>query len=272
MKKGVDAWTSCSINLALGTGDRIKTLAGEDVQISFSKDANFVKINENSDVVLLINQDGGSIDLLNGEALALINKLPQGSTFEMKTPSGVSGARGTGWGAKTDGLRSTFNSFERSIYVKGIDKAGNVMKDELVVREGLRTMVDKFERPERLEKLSSRDMERWSGWKDSLKEQPNRQREGGSKAQTSQAKEVVAKDKTDKETLPEKTDRDNARDKFEKVETSRDRVMDRRESQKQDMVQNRDAQRMERRMERKEPRREPEPPNGDRYKTSEGPK
>ncbi len=242
MKKGAGTWVSCGADMAIETGDRVKTQAGEDIQIAFAQNSNFVKINENSDVMLLISKDGGSIDLMNGEALALIEKMPAGSTFEIKTPSGVSGARGTGWGARTDGARSTFNSFERSIYVKGIDRSGNAMKDELEVREGFGTLLNKFDRPERLEKLSAREIERWNGWRDALRERATRDRESGAKGPGSQGKE-------------------SEKDKFEKVENSRDRMMERRESQKQDTMQNRDTQRMEQRMERREPRREPDDPN-----------
>jgi len=214
MKKGSDAWTSCEVNMSVDTGDRIKTSTGEEAQVSFAEKSNFIKIREDSDVILLIAKSGGSIDLLNGEALALIKKLRKGSTFEIKTPTGIAGARGTGLGSRTDGSRSTFNSYENSIYVRGIDRSGNAMSDELVVDEGFGTTVDKFERPERLERLSDSDMGKWNDWKDNLRDQSAGDRD------------------------------DSSTDKLDSVGREEDNSMDRLDSQKDDVTEVKDIQRI----------------------------
>lgn len=215
MKNGSDSWTACRADMGVDTGDRIKTLPGEEVQVSFADRANFIKINEDSDVILLIARDSGSVELLSGEALALIKTLREGSTFEVKTPSGVSGARGTGWGARTDGTRSRFSSYENSIYVRGIDPSGNVMAGELLVDEGMGTVLDKFEKPEKLERLTGADMDRWREWRDSLRDQPSR-------------------------------DRDNSlRDRLDNIGDSENFGIDQLEARKQDVSEVRDIQRIE---------------------------
>ncbi|MCM8761395.1 MAG: hypothetical protein NC933_04610, partial [Candidatus Omnitrophica bacterium] len=91
--------------------------------------------------------------------------IPKGSSFEIRTPAGISGARGTGWGSKTDGETAIFSSYENAIYVKGINRDGSVMEGELTVSEGFRAVVDKFERPERLEQISRADIDRWNGFR-----------------------------------------------------------------------------------------------------------
>jgi hypothetical protein len=98
--------------------------------------------------------------------MSLIKNLPKDSTFKIKTPTAISGARGTGWESSTDGSRSTFNTFENAIYVKGIDQSGSEMEGELEVKSGFKTTVDKFEKPQALEKLSDKDIERWNSWKE----------------------------------------------------------------------------------------------------------
>lgn len=168
MKKGSSSWTDCRPDMRVVTGDRIMTGSGDEAQISFAENENFIKISEGSDVLILVSPDGGSLDLVNGEAMALINKLGKGSTFEIKTPSGVSGARGTGLGARTNGRNTRFSSYENSIYVRGIDRSGNPIPGELIVNEGFGTSIDQFERPGALERLSGEEMDRWGGWRNSL--------------------------------------------------------------------------------------------------------
>lgn len=169
MKSGSNDWTSCSVGDAVENGDRFKTASGESINIAFSKKGtNIISINENSDVVVRKGSAPYSIELLSGEVFALMKKLPSGSTFEVRTPAGLSGARGTGWGSWTNGNQARFSSFENSIYARGIDQNGNPMEGELAIGEGLQTIVDRFERPSRLEALSNRDMERWSNMRENM--------------------------------------------------------------------------------------------------------
>jgi hypothetical protein len=169
----VDAeeWSDCVVGMDVKNGDRVRTLADEAVEISFAAgNPNVIRIGENSDVLVKKGESPYSIELLNGEVMTLLRKLPKRSTFEIRTPAGLSGARGTGWRSSTTGDRAMFEVFEASIYAKGIDRAGQVMTEELVVESGWKTVVDRFERPERLERLSAGDMERWNSWKDDARE------------------------------------------------------------------------------------------------------
>ncbi len=171
MKTDTSQWISCKLNMVIHNGDRIKTVEDEAVEISFLVDnSNIVKIDENTDVFIKKGEPPYSIELLNGSAMALIKKLPKDSAFEIRTPAGLSGARGTGWGANTDGLKVAFDAFQEHIYVKGIDKAGNEMEAELIVKSGWKTIVEKFEMPEKLEKLTNEEIDRWNKWMDELAE------------------------------------------------------------------------------------------------------
>lgn len=180
MKQGSVTWDACKKNKAISNGDRIKTLKGEAVEISFSDDnSRIVKIGENSDVYIRKIESPYSIELVNGEAMALLEKLPEGSTFEIRTPTGISGARGTGWGVTASELKAIFKSFENTIYVKGIDAAGNEIPGELEVREGWQSIVDKFEKPGALERLESGDLDRWNEWKNDVMDRLENLKERG---------------------------------------------------------------------------------------------
>lgn len=169
MRDGSDSWGLCKVDAIILNGDRIKTAKAEAVELSFSrKKMNVVRINEESDMFIRKTENPYSLELLNGKAMAFLEKLPKGSTFEIRTPVGISGARGTGWGVTAGEIQSIFKAFENFIYVKGIDASGNEIEGELVVRSGWESIVDKFNKPGALEKLTEADFTEWREWKEDL--------------------------------------------------------------------------------------------------------
>ena len=207
MKNGSDEWVSCAVRMALDHGDRVRTAAGESVNIMyFSSRMNIVSISEKSDVVIAKGAPC-AIELVNGEAMALIKQMPKGSTFEVKTPVGISGARGTGWGSSTNGEQATFSSYEDSIYVKGVDRSGNAIAGELVVEQGFRATVYMFEKPKRLEKLSGADMDKWNSWKESISSEgppPGAGSECGGPADDREKLDMLSEDENSIESLESK--------------------------------------------------------------------
>lgn len=171
MKAGANQWTDCIKGMEIANGDRIRTSTEEVVELSFNADnSNIVSIKPNSDLFVRRGTAPHLVELVSGEAMALIKSLPANSTFEVLTPAGLSGARGTGWNNETTGDRSTFSAFENSIYAKGIDPSGNPTAGSLEIDTGLKTTVDRFEAPEKLESISERERERWNDWKEGLTE------------------------------------------------------------------------------------------------------
>lgn len=169
LKKDTSSWSDCKVRMDIGNGDRIRTGKDESVEIGFvDLRQNVVKIGSNSDVVIVSGQDPYLIDILSGETMALLANLPEGSSFQIKTPTGLSGARGTGWRAFTDGISSSvFEAYLNAIYVQGIDASGNPM-DEIVLDSGYKTFVDKFMAPGRLERLTAQDYDRWNTWREEV--------------------------------------------------------------------------------------------------------
>ncbi len=169
MKEGLPVWKACKTGMQIDSGDRVKTEKGEEVEISFLTDSsNIVKIEENTDAYIRKSRAPYRIELLNGAVMALIKKLPVGSAFEIATPVGLSGARGTGWRSSTGGASADFQCYESAIYVRGFDKNGNMIEGSLTVNSGWEVFLDKFEKPERLGKLSEDDIAKWNQWKNEL--------------------------------------------------------------------------------------------------------
>ncbi len=169
MKKESSDWNPCKKGAAIDNGDRIKTSKGEVVEISFSEDTvRVIRIREDSDVFIVKRESPYSIELVDGEVLTFLKKLPKGSTFEIKTPAGTCGARGTGWSVTVDELKAIYRSFENAIYVQGLDASGNAIGGELTVRDGWQVIVDKFEKPGELERIAAGDLDKWNEWKSDL--------------------------------------------------------------------------------------------------------
>lgn len=164
------AWEVCREGMMVNVGDEIRTAAGESLEISFGKEKkNIVRINEDSNVIFRkISASVNSMELMKGELLSRLKKLPRDSTFEIKTPAGLCGARGTGLGTLTDGSRMTARAYENNIFMRGVDPSGNPLGKELIVEEGWKSSVDRFEEPSRLEQLSESEMGEWRAWEQNL--------------------------------------------------------------------------------------------------------
>lgn len=160
---------TCKTGMEVNPGDVISTLLDERVDIALDDKADrILRIDENS-YVRINTQD--FINLSRGTIYAKIKSMPKDSKFEVRTPVAICGARGTGWFVETDSNKSAFGVFENSIYVKGIDRSGNIIEDELSLTEGQKTLIDRFDKPGAIEKLSEADLNKWN---DLIKElEPN---------------------------------------------------------------------------------------------------
>lgn len=165
MKTWTNKWKACEPGMNVDNGDRIKTIEEEAVEISFlKKNSNIIRIEPDSDVFIRKCEAPYSIELLSGTAMALIKDLPKGSTFEIRTPLGLSGARATGWTATTNGASALFSAFEESIYTVALDADGNVKGDMVTVMEGWRAILEQ-DKAIILERLAGGDIDRWNEWR-----------------------------------------------------------------------------------------------------------
>jgi hypothetical protein len=231
MKKGADQWVSCKLKMNVGNGDKIRTAKDDSVEIGFVDNRkNLVKVGGDSEVVVVKGDDPYLVELINGEALALLMSLPEDSTFEVRTPTGVSGARGTGWRSATDGQRSSFEAYDNTIYVKGLNPDGSVMEEETDVDMGYKTTVERFEKPGRIEKLTEREMERWNSWRDDVKNREAKSNEVSDQGEGAGRGSTQA-----------------GRDRLDRISREETNDVESLESRKQDISESRDAERIQER-------------------------
>ena len=113
LKKDAKEWQKANPGDALEDGDTVKTLENSRVKLQFSPGG---KVILKEDTSLKINTvdsngplEGGGTDLFlsKGDIKALVTRLEEGSTFEVKTPTAVCGIRGTVFYVSLDALFNT---------------------------------------------------------------------------------------------------------------------------------------------------------------------
>lgn len=160
-------WISAKEGMLLTDGDTAKTGKGAAIELSFDNEKkNVVRLEENSTAILrgkMLKQ----IELSQGRIRSLVKNLRKESSFEIKTPTVIAGARGSGWDVDTSEKVDNVKAFEDEIFVKSYDQQGKMIK-EIYVREGWEVAIERFQAPGELIELTDRDRNDWSSWREDL--------------------------------------------------------------------------------------------------------
>jgi len=166
-KAGKAEWLDVKKGMLLSDGDTAKTAKAAAIELSFdSGNKNLVRLEENS-ILTLRGKMLKQIELPQGRIRSLVKNLKKESSFEIKTPTVVAGARGSGWDVSTSEKRDNVKAFEDEIFVQSYDPQGKLIK-EIYVREGWEVNIDRFQAPGELMELTERDRGDWNSWREDL--------------------------------------------------------------------------------------------------------
>lgn len=209
-------WISAQVGMKVKEGDIIKTMDSSSAELAFGEGLNnILNIFANSQLVIS-RLEPGLVKLEEGRVFSLIQKISRGSTFEVRTPTAVAGARGTGWGVSHNGGQSDISGFERSVYVAGLGSSGELL-GRADMNAGSKTSVLQGSGPGAFLPLTDNEKYEWIRWK-----------EGALRGLRGYKGSGGREDKTDK--LQEKLER---RVKIlERVEEQQDRRQENRENRK----------------------------------------
>jgi hypothetical protein len=155
--------------MLLVSGDTIKTGAGASAILGFDEeDRNIVRVEENTTSVIVLKGDE-KIELLQGEVFSIIQSLPTGTSFEVRTPTAVAGARGTEWATRYDGQETQVEAYEDMPFVKMIDEKGN-LGEEMKVVTGYATRVAKFAPPARMSEIPAARRQQWQDQRQAMRQ------------------------------------------------------------------------------------------------------
>ncbi len=155
--------------MALYAGDTIRTLAGSSAELSFDEEAdNVVKLEADTSAILLLNKDE-KIELIQGEVFSTVNSLPEGESFEIKTPTAVAGVRGTDWVTTFKDEETSVEAIDGAPYIQGFDRTGARLGEKTVIARGQMTTVKRFERPGPPRMLSPERQRKWENMRGEVK-------------------------------------------------------------------------------------------------------
>ncbi|MDD4956125.1 MAG: hypothetical protein PHH49_00430 [Candidatus Omnitrophica bacterium] len=146
IKSGTKAGIACIPDTQLESGDWLSVGKASNVVVAFD-DArkNLTKIEENT-LVEIKDAAPDIIELFNGTIVANLLGLSSGQQFVMRTPSGICGARGTGWMVATDGLMTNVNVYQHDVFFRGFNPDGS-LKEEVTIGEGYSCDIIKYGDP-----------------------------------------------------------------------------------------------------------------------------
>jgi len=168
MRKGETFWISANPQAVVSEGDKVKTFNNSSCEIAFDKEKrNVLRVEEDTEIT--IDRFGQTkISMEKGKVLSRIKNLEQGSTFEIRTPTAVAGAAGTGWGVDCDGRKTTILVFENDIYILN----PNAPSERRIVTQGNKTTMERSQRVGVVEfvVLTRIENDRWGRWVEELEE------------------------------------------------------------------------------------------------------
>lgn len=212
------AWINAEAGMVVPQGGEIKTGPESWAEIGFEVgigNENVVRLKENSDFTL-VQAKPVRIELLTGTIRTLVQNLPAGSTFEIKTPTAVCGARGTGWDTATDGTKVTVDVYEREVYFYPLSGGGEPVADPIIGR-GKSGLLEGPGKPITISDLAAGKMDDWNKWKDDMSKRTGIKvgLEGKINKLNIGGKSIEEAVEDEEERALEKKDRENIEDRLE---------------------------------------------------------
>jgi len=118
------SWDAAKINMLLPKDAEIQTKTGSRCTLAFDEELkNILTVQENSHIKL-DNIKPGNVFLSEGRVFSLIKNLPKTEKFQVRTPTAIAGARGTGWSTSFENGKTGAFCFEDKIVTEGTNNSG----------------------------------------------------------------------------------------------------------------------------------------------------
>ncbi|MBD3296036.1 MAG: hypothetical protein GF392_01555 [Candidatus Omnitrophica bacterium] len=141
MKPSDKETVECEKGMLLPEGTRVFTGFDSMVELTFGKDRSGRAVVEADSEVVIKIEGYDRIELIEGAVFTYIENLGEGETFKVETPGAVCGARGTAWLTALAGEDTVIEALQSRIFVKGVDREGTPMDEEIILEEGFRVDV-----------------------------------------------------------------------------------------------------------------------------------
>jgi len=167
---GDDYWILAKKGMPLRDEDRIKTFVACELDLALDSSLkNIVRIKQKTEITVK-DIKRHRLYMPSGSVLSVLESLPEGSSFEVHTPSAIAGVAGSGIAVDTDGKKTYVKCFEDKAYVRGIDLDGTPMSESVYIGEGYKRLITRFDVPGELIILAAFEMEEWMDFRENLQE------------------------------------------------------------------------------------------------------
>jgi hypothetical protein len=166
--EGPSTWQKMEASTILKKGDIVETAEGSSVDVVLGENTDkAVKLEEKSHLEFQeINP--AYLNLSKGKVRVMLKKLEPKSSFTVKTPTAISGAKGTAWSAQTSGDRTKICVFESDVLVRGVDAAGKPNTRKYITSEGTEREIERGKPVSEARKVSESEMEDWRYWNNNV--------------------------------------------------------------------------------------------------------
>jgi len=167
--EGANDYVGAEDGMVLEAGDKIKTGSDSSLELSFNEEnTNLVRVSENTNVKITLSGDE-KLEMDEGEVFTTIGNLPSGSAFEIRTPTAVSGARGTDWVTKVSEEGTDVEAVDNVSYVKHFETNGALSREPTLIVPGKMTRVQKFQKPLAPQPISLARQQQWMAVKQDVR-------------------------------------------------------------------------------------------------------
>ena len=168
VKKGPGSlWKEAVVNTLLEPEAEIETKAGSQCAIAFDKDwSNIIRLKENTRI-RIESVVPGEVKLTEGRVFSLIQQLEKEQGFQVRTPTAIAAARGTGWSTGYSSGVTRILCFLDAILLHGLDSQGNIA-NETDLGAGSGAEVGEGGILSALFRLSNADYDEWNAFMEYL--------------------------------------------------------------------------------------------------------
>jgi len=118
-------WQKAALNSLLGKDAEVMTKAGSECTLAFDEELKRILTLKENSHIKIENVSPGAVFLPEGRVFTLIQGLARQEKFQVRTPTAIAAARGTGWSDEYQNNNTLVSCFEDIVYVEGLDSSGN---------------------------------------------------------------------------------------------------------------------------------------------------